>query len=53
MYNDELKTSALEWEVESIIDSKMKKTRQYLVKWVGYPHSANTWEPEAIIFGTL
>ena len=48
MYNDELKTRALEWEAESIIDSKIEKggIRHYLVKWVGYPRSANTWEPE-------
>jgi Chromo (CHRromatin Organisation MOdifier) domain len=34
------------YEVELIID-KWKKGRgtQYLVKWKGYPHSENTWEP--------
>jgi [histone H3]-lysine9 N-trimethyltransferase SUV39H len=30
-----------------LIDSKIEKdVRYYLVKWVGYPKSANTWEPE-------
>jgi len=35
-----------EWEVEKIIQHR--KTRQgdeYLVKWLGYPDSENTWEP--------
>ena len=35
-----------EYEVERIID---KRTRQgkvkYLVKWLGYEHCDNTWEP--------
>jgi Chromo (CHRromatin Organisation MOdifier) domain len=34
------------YEVELIVD-KRKKGRgiQYLVKWKGYPHLENTWEP--------
>lgn len=34
------------YEVESIIGSRMKRNKvQYLVKWVGYSDSENTWEP--------
>ena len=38
--------------VEKII--KMKKTQgknYYLVKWAGYPSSANNWEPEENLNG--
>jgi transposase InsO family protein len=35
-----------EWEVEKIIQQRRKGRRQeYLVKWLGYPDSENTWEP--------
>lgn len=49
VYNDELKTTGNEWEVEEIVDSrvvtkKKVKTLEYLVKWVGYFNC--TWEPE-------
>jgi chromobox protein 5 len=38
---------ALEFQVEKIVDSRIVKNKiQYLVKWVGYPESENTWEPE-------
>jgi hypothetical protein len=36
-----------EWEVEKILTSQKcgrKQELQYLVKWVGYPESNNTWE---------
>ena len=37
-----------EFEVEKILDKRRHRGRtQYLVKWVGYPDSDNTWEPEA------
>ena len=42
-----------EWEVEEILSTKMmkgnqrKKQRHYLVQWVGYPPSEDTWEPES------
>lgn len=35
-----------EWEVEHIVDSrKFRRQLQYLVKWVGYPPSEQSWEP--------
>ncbi|GAA5830400.1 hypothetical protein JCM3770_006073, partial [Rhodotorula araucariae] len=37
---------AAEYEVEAIVDERGRGTgRRYLVKWVGYPSSDNTWEP--------
>jgi hypothetical protein len=48
IFNDELGDYGLEYEAQAIVDSKVKKGhRFYLVKWVGWPESANTWEPEA------
>jgi len=36
-----------EYEVEAILKSrKRSKKEQYLVKWKGWKHSDNTWEPE-------
>jgi transposase InsO family protein len=35
-----------EWEVENIIQHrKRNNSDEYLVKWLGYPDSENTWEP--------
>jgi hypothetical protein len=37
-----------EYEVEAIVNHclyRRKKTLQYLLKWKGYPHADNTWEP--------
>ena len=32
--------------VESILDERKRNGQvEYLVKWVGYPHSDSTWEP--------
>ena len=42
----------LEYEVECILDKRMtkfclkhKRVPQYLIKWKGYGHEHNTWEP--------
>ena len=36
-----------EWEVETILDSKWTGNHlMYLVKWLGWPNSENSWEPE-------
>ena len=38
-----------EYEVESLINHRWHGRRrqlQYLIKWKGYPHSDNTWEPK-------
>ena len=35
-----------EWEVEKIIKHRgIGRSTRYLVKWLGYPESENTWEP--------
>ena len=46
----ELTASGLEYEVEAIVGKRFvivrgKRVPRYLVKWVGYPDSDNTWEP--------
>ena len=36
-----------QYEVEAILNHrKIGKTTEYLIKWVGYDDSENTWEPE-------
>src|SRR5215471_18002340 len=36
-----------EYKVEEILDSCFYRRKlQYLIKWKGYPHEDNTWEPE-------
>jgi len=43
----ELIDNDVEYEVEEVLDSRMYRRKlQYLVKWKGYPHEDNTWEPE-------
>ena len=35
-----------EWEVDKILDKRIfghKKKKQYLVSWMGYPQSENSW----------
>ena len=42
----DLVTNQEEYEVEKVLDAchyGRKKTRQYLVKWKGYPDSDNEW----------
>ena len=37
-----------EYEVEDIVGSRLHRNKtEYLVKWVGYPMSECTWEPES------
>ena len=37
-----------EFEVNKILDSKFRRRKLfYLVDWVGYTHSEQTWEPAA------
>jgi hypothetical protein len=37
---------AKEYEVETILDcQRIRGKVKYLIKWEGYPHSENTWEP--------
>lgn len=47
------KTAAVEtvtekYDVEEIVDKRITADGkvEYLLKWKGYPHSDNTWEPE-------
>ena len=36
-----------EYEVEAILKHRQRgRKKEYLIKWVGYPDSENTWEPE-------
>lgn len=47
VYNDELDNEGLEYEVEALRDSKTEDGKRfYLVNWVGWAETANTWEPE-------
>lgn len=39
------------YDVEKILDHRIHKgTKQYLIKWLGYPESECTWEDETNIF---
>lgn len=43
-----------EYEVEGVLDSRLfgrgkNRILQYWVKWKGYPHSDNTWEPSELM----
>jgi hypothetical protein len=36
-----------EYQVEEILDCRLvRNATRYLIKWEGYPHSENTWEPK-------
>jgi transposase InsO family protein len=40
------------WEVERIEDERVaQEKRMFLIKWMGYPKSQNTWEPEENLVG--
>ena len=42
----EMIEGAEEWEVEEVLAKRKRYGKiQYLVKWLGYPNSENTWEP--------
>lgn len=45
--NSELNSEGLEWEAEKVVGSRLLNNgnREYLVKWVGWPPSNNSWEP--------
>jgi hypothetical protein len=43
---------SLEYEVEKILDTRLRKKgkrhiTEYLIKWLGYDHSYDSWEPKA------
>jgi hypothetical protein len=39
--------------VEAICDERFgNNNRQYLVKWEGFPHTSNTWEPVSSFINT-
>ena len=39
------------YEVEAIMDDRVKGGRkEYLIKWLGYPQSSNTWEYEENVY---
>ena len=41
-----VQTDPASYEVEAILDTKrIRKQQRYLVKWLGYGHEENTWEP--------
>lgn len=40
-----------EYEVEAIFKRRWRYGIQYFVKWKGYPHKVNTWEPEENLAG--
>jgi len=43
-----------EYKIEAILDYKMKgRKRLYLVKWEGYDHDENTWEPKSMVKDTI
>ena len=42
----EIINGGLEYEVDKIVNKCVHyKHNEYLVKWVGYPDSDNTWQP--------
>ena len=42
------------YSIERIVDKrKINGALEYLVKWKGYPESANTWEPDTYLNSRL
>ena len=42
------------YEVEAILDSRRQgRGTKYLIKWEGHPEADNTWEPYALLKGTV
>ena len=41
-------TSDEEYEVEAILNKRINRVGkiEYLIKWLGYGHKDNTWEPD-------
>ena len=41
-------TSDEEYEVEAILNKRINRVGkiEYLIKWLGYDHKDNTWEPD-------
>ena len=40
-------TQEPKYEIEAILDCKhISKKKHFLIKWKGYDHTENTWEPE-------
>lgn len=51
-YADELQKIRLPefFRVESILSTRRRRKRkEYLIKWLGYPHSENSWVPETYV----
>lgn len=43
---------AEEYEVEIVLDGRVTRNKcgfEYLVKWEGYPDTANEWQPESAL----
>ena len=48
--SDELDLGTDVFVVETILNKRVKRgDTEYLIKWLGYNNSENTWEPEANI----
>lgn len=48
--SDELDLGTDVFVVETILNKRVKRgVTEYLIKWLGYNNSENTWEPEANI----
>ena len=49
-----VENGAPDYEIQEILDTKLvKSTRMFLVSWVGYDHSSDSWEPLENLDGCL